>query len=151
MPRNEDWRMRHITWINRTVIGILLAAFLSDVSHEMCTAVLPVYRATLNLGPAARGVIEGVADFLVSLSKLAGGIVGHRVPRKRPWAALGYLTTTLATRAMALVAGLATLVPLRGLAWTGRGSAGPCGTTYWRMRSSPRITGVPMGWSGVEP
>lgn len=120
--------MGHVTpttWINRTVIGILFATFLSDVSHEMCTAVLPLYLATLNLGPAALGVIEGVADFLVSLSKLAGGFVGHRVARKRPWAALGYLVTTLATGALALVVGLATLVSLRGLAWTGRGFRGP--------------------------
>lgn len=71
--------MPHMTWINRTVIGIVLATFLSDFSHEMCTAVLPLYLSTLGLGPAALGLIEGVADFLVSLSKLAGGVVGHLI------------------------------------------------------------------------
>lgn len=112
-------------WLNRTVIGIILATFLSDFSHEMCTAVLPLYLSTLGLGPAALGLIEGVADFLVSLSKLAGGVVGHQVQHKRPWASLGYLVTTLATWAIALAQGLGALISLRGLAWMGRGFRGP--------------------------
>lgn len=113
------------TWMNRTVTGIVLATFLSDFSHEMCTAVLPLYLSSLGLGAAALGLIEGVADFLVSLSKLAGGVVGHHVERKRPWTTLGYLTTTLATGTMALVEGLGALVSLRSLAWIGRGFRGP--------------------------
>jgi MFS family permease len=113
------------TWVTRTVLGIVLATFLSDFSHEMCTAVLPLYLATLGLGPAALGLIEGVADFLVSLSKLAGGVVGHHVRYKRPWASLGYLVTTVATGAIAFVGGLAALVSLRSAAWIGRGFRGP--------------------------
>lgn len=112
-------------WVTRTVVGIVLATFLSDFSHEMCTAVLPLYLATLGLGPAALGLIEGVADFLVSLSKLAGGVVGHQVRHKRPWASLGYFVTTVATWGIALVSGLAALLTLRGAAWIGRGFRGP--------------------------
>lgn len=113
------------SWINRTVIGIILATFLSDVSHEMATAVLPLYLASIHLGPAALGLIEGLADLLMSLSRLAGGVVGHHVQRKRPWTALGYLVTTLATAGLALVHGLAALVSLRGIAWIGRGFRSP--------------------------
>lgn len=112
-------------WITRTVMAIILATFLSDVSHEMCTAVLPLYLATVGLGPAALGMIEGVADFLVSLSKLGGGVLGHHVRRKRPWASLGYLITTMATAAIGLVAGVAAIVSLRSVAWIGRGFRGP--------------------------
>jgi MFS family permease len=113
------------SWITRTVLGVVLATFFSDFGHEMATAVLPLYLAALGLGPAALGAIEGVADFLVSLSKLAGGALGQRVREKRPWASLGYLVTALATAAMALAGGLAALVSLRGLAWIGRGMRGP--------------------------
>jgi MFS family permease len=112
-------------WITRTVIAIVLATFLSDVSHEMCTAVLPLYLASIRLGPAALGIIEGVADFLVSISKLGGGVLGHHVRRKRPWASAGYLITTLATGAIGLAGGLAALVSLRSVAWIGRGFRGP--------------------------
>lgn len=112
-------------WVSRTVVAIILATFFSDVSHEMCTAVLPLYLATVGLGPAALGLIEGVADFLVSLSKLAGGYVGHHVERKRPWASLGYLITTLGTWGIAFVGSLAAVLMLRSAAWVGRGFRSP--------------------------
>src|SRR5262252_5741730 len=112
-------------WVTRTVVGIVAATLFSDFSHEMVTAVLPYYLLTLGLGPAALGVIEGIADLLVSLSKLAGGAAGQRLPRKKPLVALGYLVTATATSAMALAHGLGSLVSLRTLAWAGRGFRSP--------------------------
>jgi len=112
-------------WVTRSIVGIIAATFFSDVSHEMATAVLPLYLATVSLGPAALGVMEGIADFLVSLSKLGGGWVGHVVHYKRPWATFGYLVTTLAIAAIAFARSLASLVTLRGLAWVGRGFRSP--------------------------
>jgi MFS family permease len=112
-------------WVSRTVVAIILATFFSDVSHEMCTAVLPLYLATVGLGPAALGLIEGVADFLVSISKLAGGYIGHHVERKRPWASAGYLVTTLGTWGIAFVGSLAAVLTLRSAAWVGRGFRSP--------------------------
>jgi MFS family permease len=112
-------------WITASVVGIVLATFLSDFSHEAATAVLPLYLAVVGLGPAALGLIEGLSDFLVSLSKLGGGVVGHRFRRKRPWAAAGYLVTALATAAIGLVQGLAAILSLRCVAWIARGFRGP--------------------------
>lgn len=112
-------------WITRTVLGIVLATFLSDFSHEACTAVLPLYLGAIGLGPAALGLIEGISDFLVSLSKLGGGVVGHRVRHKRPWAALGYVITALGTAGIGLVRGLAAILSLRSVAWIARGFRGP--------------------------
>lgn len=114
-----------IRWINRTVVGIILATFLSDVSHEMATAVLPMYLASLSLGAGALGLMEGLSDLLMSLSRLGGGVLGHHVRRKRPWTALGYLTTTLSTAGLAIAHGLTALVALRGIAWIGRGFRSP--------------------------
>jgi MFS family permease len=112
-------------WITRTVAGIVLATFFSDFGHELATAVLPFYLGSLGLGAAALGVIEGVADFLVSLSKLAGGLAGHRLRRKQPLMALGYLITALGTGAMGLAHTALGLVGLRTTAWIGRGFRGP--------------------------
>jgi len=112
-------------WINRTVIGIIAATFFSDVGHEMVTAVLPMYLAGVGLGPAALGLMEGLADLLFSLSKLVGGVVGHKVDRKRPWATAGYLVTSVGTAAMGLVSSMAALVSLRAGAWFGRGFRAP--------------------------
>ena len=112
-------------WVSRTVIGIVLATFFSDVGHEMVTAVLPLYLASIGFGPAALGVMEGAADLAFSLSKLAGGAVGHRVDRKQPWAAGGYLLTTVGTGLLAFVRGIGPIVSLRTIAWFGRGFRSP--------------------------
>lgn len=122
-PRGSEPSKR--SWVSRSVAGIVLATFFSDFSHEMATAVLPLYLASVGLGPAALGLMEGVADFLVSISKLAGGAVGHRVRSKRPWASLGYLVTTVCTAGIGLVGSAAALVSLRGAAWFGRGFRSP--------------------------
>lgn len=118
-----------------------------------------------------RGIIEGFADFLVSLSKLGGGVVGHHVRRKRPLAALGYLVTTLATGAMGLVSSLAALASLRSVAWVGRGFRGPLrdflladavepthyGRAYGLERAGDMLGAVAgplaatlMVWAGIE-
>lgn len=111
--------------MTRSVIGIVLATFFSDVGHEMVTAVLPLYLASVAMGPAILGVMEGLADLLFSLSKLAGGVVGHHVEKKRPWATLGYLTTAIGTGAIALVQTVTALISLRAVAWFGRGFRSP--------------------------
>jgi MFS family permease len=113
------------TWVTKTVVGIVVATFFSDVGHEMVTAVLPLYLAGIGLGPAALGAMEGAADLAFSLSKLAGGAVGHKVKRKRPWATAGYLATTLGTGAIALVQAFAAVMTFRTIAWFGRGFRSP--------------------------
>jgi MFS family permease len=113
------------TWINRTIVGIALATCFSDFSHEMVTAVLPLYLAKVGLGAAALGMIEGIADFLVSMSKLGGGYAGHHVRRKKPLAAAGYLITALATSAIGLVTTVPMVLTMRSIAWIARGFRGP--------------------------
>jgi MFS family permease len=124
-PGTSQEAARPARWITRTVVGIVLATFFSDFSHEMATAALPFYLASIGIGPAGLGLIEGVADLFVSLSKLGGGYLGHRVQRKKPWASLGYLVTTLATAGIALVGSLGAIVSLRTTAWIGRGFRSP--------------------------
>ncbi|HUQ01118.1 MAG TPA: MFS transporter [Kofleriaceae bacterium] len=112
-------------WLTRTVVGIVVATFFSDVGHEMVTAVLPFYVASIGLGTGALGLMEGAADLAFSLSKLAGGAVGNRVEKKRPWAAAGYAVTMLGTGLIALVKGVAAVISLRAFAWFGRGFRSP--------------------------
>lgn len=112
-------------WVTRGVLGIVCATFLSDVGHEMATATLPMYLGAIGLGAAALGFMEGLADLLFSLSKLAGGWVGHHTEKKRGFATLGYLATALGTAALGLTQSLAALVSVRSAAWFGRGFRSP--------------------------
>jgi len=40
-------------WLNRTVLGIRLASLFSDWSHEIATAVMPAFLATMGMAAAA--------------------------------------------------------------------------------------------------
>jgi MFS family permease len=117
--------MTSTRWLNRTVWGIVLATFFSDFSHEMCTAVLPNFIGSVGMGAMALGLIEGLADLFVSFSKLAGGIVGHKIQRKKPWTVAGYFITTVCTAAIGLTHTLTGIVSLRTIAWAGRGFRSP--------------------------
>jgi MFS family permease len=112
-------------WLNRTVAAFGLTSLLSDLGHEMATSVLPLRLARLGLGATALGVIEGVADAAAGLAKLAGGIAGQRLARKKPWTAAGYAVTAVCTSALGFVAALPAFVALRCAAWVGRGFRGP--------------------------
>jgi MFS family permease len=112
-------------WLNRTVAAFGLTSLLSDVGHEMATSVLPLQLARLGLGATALGAIEGIADAVSGLSKLAGGAAGQRIARKKPWTAAGYAVTAVCTSALGFVGTLPMFVALRSAAWAGRGFRGP--------------------------
>src|SRR4051812_44062756 len=112
-------------WLNRSVVGIVLATFFSDVGHELVTAVLPLYLASVGLSAGLLGFMEGAADLAFSLSKLAGGFGGHPARRKMPWAAAGYAVPLVGTSLLGLVRGTPALVLLRASAWFGRGFRSP--------------------------
>jgi len=113
------------SWIRRNVVAISLASFFSDLSHEVCTAVLPLYLKAAGLGPQVLGILEGVANLLFNSGKLVGGIFGYFVRRKKPWAASGYLVTTIFTAAISLTVLPLLLVVFRGIAWFARGFRSP--------------------------
>lgn len=60
-------------WLSASLPGLALTSFLSDAGHELATAVLPMYVASIGLGTAALGAIEGLADLASGLAKLGGG------------------------------------------------------------------------------
>jgi MFS family permease len=86
-----------------------------------------------------------VADFLVSLSKLAGGVLGHAVRRKQPFVAAGYLITAAASGALGLVTSVTGLVTLRSAAWIARGYRGPLRDTLLSDAVEPTHYGRAFG------
>jgi len=110
---------------NRTVLGFSLASFFSDSSHEMATAVLPLYLQHLGLGASVLGWVEGLSDVFASAAKYWAGVAGQRMARRKGWVALGYLVTTLCVGGFAFAASALPFVILRTIAWIGRGFRGP--------------------------
>lgn len=55
-----------------------VASLLSDLGHEMATAILPAFLVSLGASPSVLGTIEGIADGISSFVKLAGGWYSDR-------------------------------------------------------------------------
>ena len=83
--------------LHRNVLALGVVSLLTDLSSEMIYPLLPVFLATvLSAGPAALGVIEGVAEATASLLKLFSGAWSDRAGRKKPLVLLGYGVSAVA-------------------------------------------------------
>lgn len=109
-------------WLNRTVLGIGLTSLFSDWSHEMATAILPAFLASIGAGPGWLGIIEGVSDGLSSVTKLASGYFTDTLRRRKPAVLAGYAVTTIAIGSMAWATRASQVLLARSAAWLGRGA-----------------------------
>jgi MFS family permease len=112
-------------WLNRTVLGIGLASLFSDWSHEIATAVMPAFLATMGVAAFWVGLIEGVADGLSSFAKMASGYYTDKLRRRKPVAVAGYLVTALGTASFGLATAAWHVLLARACAWLGRGVRTP--------------------------
>jgi MFS family permease len=117
-------------WFTPGVASVGVASFGSDAGHELVTSLLPGFvTSTLHAGPAALGIIEGVSDALIGVSKLAGGALASDPRRRGRLVQGGYLVTGLATAAIGLTVALWQVAILRAVAWISRGIRSPARDT----------------------
>ncbi len=117
-------------WLTPGILGVGGASLCSDAGHELVTSLLPTFvTSTLHAGPAALGAIDGVADALTGLSKLAGGPLAADPSRRGRLAAGGYLGTAVATAAIGIATAVWQVAVLRALAWVSRGLRSPARDT----------------------
>lgn len=108
------------------VLGVGAASLFSDSSHELVTSLLPTFLAsTLHAGPGLLGLVEGSADALTGLAKLAGGPLAADPRRRIRLASSGYVGTALATAAIGLTSAVWQVGLLRAVAWASRGLRSP--------------------------
>lgn len=82
-------------WLTKSIFGIGLTSLFSDMGHEMTTAVLPMFLATLGGTAATLGLIEGIADASSSFVKLWMGYYSDKIGKRKPIASVGYVITAL--------------------------------------------------------
>lgn len=112
----------------RNVIALGLVSLLTDVSSDMITPLLPLFiTATLGAGPAALGIIEGVAEATASFLKLASGAWSDRVAKKKPLVVWGYSLAAVARPLTAFAGSWLHVLLIRFADRTGKG-----------IRTSPR-------------
>jgi MFS family permease len=112
----------------RSVVALGWVSFLTDVSSDMIYPLLPTFLTrTLGAGPAAIGVIEGVAETTASLTKIGSGIWSDRVRRRKPIVVLGYAVAALVRPLVAFARAWTQVLAIRFTDRVGKG-----------IRTSPR-------------
>src|SRR6185503_14781510 len=72
-------------------------SLLTDASSEMIYPLLPSFlRGVLGATPTFVGVVEGAAESVASLLKMASGWLADRMPRRKPLILAGYGLSSLA-------------------------------------------------------
>lgn len=125
MRMKKNIKTEQSTWLNRNIIGMSLSSFFSDACHEMATAVLPGFLATIGAPPSALGIIEGVSDAVSSFTKLLGGWISDKFGFRKLLATLGYLLTGLSKALFAFALTWHLVFVGRIIGWFGRGFRGP--------------------------
>src|SRR5437588_4351638 len=74
----------------------------NDVASEMAYWILPAFLITLGAGPAALGLIEGIAESVASLGKFFSGYLADKVPRRKPLVIAGYVLSNAFKPVLAL-------------------------------------------------
>ncbi|HMV40219.1 MAG TPA: MFS transporter, partial [Plasticicumulans sp.] len=112
----------------RTVWLLGCVSLLNDAASDLVYPLLPLYLATLpGAGAQALGLIEGCAEAVASLLKLASGVLADRHGSARPWVIGGYGLAALTRPLIALASGWPMVLALRVGDRIGKG-----------LRSSPR-------------
>ena len=113
-------------WLTRSVAAIGGASFFADLGYEIPTSLLPSFlTTTLGAPAAALGLIEGVADGLGGISRLAGGAIADDPGRRRKTAIGGYTVAAVLTAAIGATVAVWQAGALRVAAWVARGLRAP--------------------------
>lgn len=126
-------------------MGVGLTSLFSDWSHEIATAVLPAFLASIGAGPAWLGAIEGISDGLSSFTKLAAGHYTDRLKSRKPLAVFGYAVTALATASFAFATQAYHILFGRAVAWLGRGVRSPAKKALLAADVDPSAYGRAFG------
>jgi len=101
------------------------ASLFTDAATEMIYPLLPVYLSrVLGASATSLGIIEGVAEGVNSLLKIASGWVSDRRRERRPIVILGYALSSLSRPLIALSSSWPQVLAIRALDRTGKGIRG---------------------------
>ncbi|HEX9905170.1 MAG TPA: MFS transporter [Propylenella sp.] len=116
---------RPTAWLNRTVIGAGVTSALGDFCYETTTVILPGFLAALGAPAAALGIIEGIADGIMSFTKMATGYVADKFGHRKTLVLLGYALTPIGQALIAVALGWPLILIGRIVSWFGKGLRGP--------------------------
>ena len=120
--RNRPWRP------GRNLLALSLVSFFTDASSEIIAPLLPLFLVgTLGASVSFVGIIEGSAESVASLLKLASGWWSDRVGRRKPLIVAGYALASFMRPMMAIASSASQVLAIRVADRVGKG-----------IRSAPR-------------
>ncbi len=110
----------------RNVWALSAVSFLTDASSEIIAPLLPMF-LTATLGASARtvGLIEGGAEAVASVLKVASGRWSDRARRRKPLVVCGYALSSLVRPLVALAQSSTHVLLIRFVDRVGKGVRGP--------------------------
>lgn len=109
----------------RTVKILGAVSLLTDMSSEMIYPLLPSFLVgPLRAGPAFVGLVEGIAESVASLTRIAAGRISDRRPRRKPMIVAGYGLSSVARPLIAMAAAPWHVLAIRTVDRIGKGLRG---------------------------
>ena len=109
----------------RNVLALAAVSFLTDASSEIIAPLLPLFLVgTLGASVSMVGIIEGGAEALASLLKLASGWWSDRVSRRKPLLVAGYTIASLVRPLVAITQSASQVLAIRLADRIGKGIRG---------------------------
>src|SRR5258708_34608716 len=99
-------------------------SFLNDTASEMAYWILPAFLTSLGAGPAALGLIEGLAESVASLGKLFSGYFTDVFTRRKPLVVFGYTLANAVKPVLALATSWTHVLLVRFADRTAKGIGG---------------------------
>lgn len=140
MPTGLPKRVYQLGWIS----------LFADVSSEMAYPVLPLFLSQTLRAPAlALGLVEGIAEALVSFMRGWAGRHSDRQGRRLPYVQIGYFCSALGKPILALAFAWPIVLAGRLLDRFGKGIRGPARNALLAESVEPAIYGKAFGFHGA--
>jgi MFS family permease len=91
-----------MTFLTRSVWILSIVSFFADIASEMLYPVIPIYLKDIGFSVLAIGFLEGIAEFVVGVSKGYFGKRSDDIGKRLPFVKLGYFLSAVSKSMMVL-------------------------------------------------
>ncbi len=132
--------------LDRGVVTLGWVSFLTDVASDMIYPLLPSFLTrTLGAGPAALGLIEGVAESTASFAKVGSGWWSDRLRSRKRFVVFGYLLAALVRPLVGLAQSWSQVLAIRFTDRVGKGIRTPPRDALVASLTPPETRGRAFG------
>lgn len=137
-------------WLSKTILGFGLTSFFNDFSHEMITAILPIFIKNLvgtTHTPFILGLMSGISNGASTAMKFIAGPLSDTLISRKLLLIVGYTITPLFVGLIGFAHTAWTAITYKTLAWLGRGLREPVRDAWIASAVAPKDYGKAFGFN----